>query len=191
MGCNSEYLHTNNGSFLYLCTIKLCEVEIILEHSFLWIIAIVLIALSLSLLLYRRDQKNDLSLSWRFTLGSIRFLIFVFLGLLLLSPLIKNRIKEVRKASVLIAVDNSLSMVGTKDSILVKEQIAKTLQALEQALVKTTSLAFIPFGTSFNAQKNLTYKENASDLSRAVEGIWQENRHRNVGCHDFAFGWDL
>lgn len=155
--------------------------EIILKYSLVWILPVIILSALLSYLLYSSKKKADISLSARILLGVIRFFTFSFLGLLLLSPLLKSYVLEVKKPVFIMLVDNSQSMVSGKDSTQKRNDLLSFTNSIEEELKNKYDIFEYSFGSHISLNSEFSFDESASNLSSALKSIQKMNRHRNVG----------
>jgi len=143
-----------------------------LEQSGWWVPLIVLVALTITWLLYNRS--NTPWKQWQnLILASLRFLGIFLILLLLLKPLIRQVASQVEKPIVAIAIDNSQSVVahGT-DSTLIKEQVAKIRHELDQAGLEVRTY-------SHNDSDSIRYDQSITDLSGLLRKVDNDLEGRN------------
>ena len=87
------------------------------EYSPWLFIPIALVAVALAIFLYHKDKTFVELEKWKKNLLTTLRFVFIFLTLsLLLNPIVKHIVHDIRKPIVVIAQDNSKSIVYTKDS---------------------------------------------------------------------------
>ena len=140
-----------------------------------WYIIFCLLAGALfTWLLYRREQLLKDAGTWpgRLLITS-RFVVISLLSFLLLGPMIRTITREVEKPIVLIAVDESASIVNSKDSLQRKEQIMKDVRYLRDELGDEYDVRTLSFGD--HVRENPAFDFNpfaftcfAIDTARAI-----------------------
>ena len=106
--------------------------SILTEHSLWYLPLCILLGAAYAIFLYLRNHDIDYDKRARWTMPILRGLAVSLIAFLLLSPLLKHNVKEVDKPLLLVAVDNSESMVSTADSTYYRSEFPKQLQQLIQ-----------------------------------------------------------
>lgn len=138
----------------------------------------------LAFLLYRKDKKlvefSQTSIGVLFTL---RFLGVSIIAILLLSPLIKYFNKVVEKPVIIIAQDNSASMIMGKDSSFVKEGLEKQINKLEKDLASNFELAKFKFDERAEAfdTATLVFDGKLSNYDALIEELESRFTNKNIG----------
>src|SRR5574344_2466196 len=118
------------------------------EYSLLWLFPIVLLSAAASYFLYFYKPKADFTKKERYILSSLRFLGIFLIFFLLLSPIISyNRVTK-EKPLVVIAQDNSQSLVLTKYASFYRNDYQKQLNALISKLQENYDVKLVSFGSN-------------------------------------------
>lgn len=133
--------------------------------------------------LYYKGRKNAVLPLWlRRILAFLRFLTVSILCFLLLSPLVKYLYREVEKPIVVIAVDNSASIVINNDSTYYRQQFPQDIAALKKSLENNYEVHFYRFGDAVTDQDELNYADQQTDITRALEEVKVRFTNRNLGA---------
>lgn len=151
-------------------------------YSEWWIIACMAIGLIYALVLYFRDRSfRDRSDRLNGLLGVFRFLTVSALAILLLEPFLKSIEIQTKKPIVILAQDQSESVRAEMDEANLaayKEEfglLKKTLK--EQYEVKEYA-----FGSEVREGVNFDFSDKVSNLSEALNGIYDLYSNQNLGA---------
>ena len=98
-------------------------------------------------LMYRKEPLlNEVSTWTGRVLIASRFLMVTFLAFLLLGPMIRTFSREVEKPIIILAVDDSKSIINSKDSVARKEQIKSDFEKLNNELKADYDVRQFSFG---------------------------------------------
>lgn len=115
-------------------------------------------------------------------LALLRVLTISTIAILLLSPLIKRQIIDVVKPYIVLLQDNSESIkVGFKnneDSVKLKTK----LNELTAALAQDYQVATYNFGDKFKKNFAFSYKDKTTNLSEALDELYNIYSNQNVGA---------
>lgn len=134
-------------------------------------------------LFYRKDssfQETNKILKWAMTL--MRFLSVSILSFLLLSPLIKTSFREVEKPLIVIAQDNSKSIILGKDSSFYKSNYLKSIEKLSDQLKNKFDVRTYSFGEKVRENFDGKYLDRQTDISSLLEEIKNRFSNRNTGA---------
>ena len=161
--------------------------EIITSYS-LWFLPICLVVgFFLSYLLYFfRFKQNDLSQRLKITLFLLRGFVLFFLFFLLLNPLLKKIINEEEKPILLVAIDNSQSVVFARDSNFVKEELVKRLRTMGDELSEKFEVKFYRFDSETKLTDSVFFNGKETDYSMLFREIDNNYSNRNVGALVFV-----
>ncbi len=132
--------------------------------------------------MYYRDttfRERAGRLNW--LLGIVRTLAVTFLSLLLLSPLLKSLVTETKKPIVVIAQDNSesiLSAMNKEDSTRYRQQIEQLTSDLsEKYELKTYS-----FGDEVREGLEFSFTDKVSNTSELLNELYEMYSNQNLGA---------
>lgn len=134
-------------------------------------------------LLYRNDKKlAEFSALAKLMLFILRFVGTTFLAVLLLSPLIRYFSKNIEKPIVIIAQDVSSSMVSSRDSTFIKEELNLKLNELEDDLEESLEVDRYAFGSStVNFNDSISYDDKATNFEELLTNLESKYANRNIG----------
>ncbi len=133
--------------------------------------------------LYRKpNQFKDAPLWLVRVMFASRFLTVSFLAFLLLSPLIKYVRQSIQKPIIVIAQDNSESVILNRDSMLYKNEFSKKIASLSAQLGDKYEVNAYTFGETLKKDNKLTFSEKQTDISQLFDEIRTRYVNRNVGA---------
>ena len=157
--------------------------EVVFGLSAWLIFPALLLAGALSFWLYRfRSGEEVLGARLKWVLTSFRFLVLFIVLILLLEPLFKNLMIRVDKPIVLIAVDESESMVLTKDSGWVKNDLKPLITELTEELGDDYKVEVKGFDNDLNATASFTYQGGVSDFGATSNSLANSYANANLGA---------
>jgi len=156
--------------------------EIITTYSLWWVIPILLVSLILSMLLYYKNKKEEFSFITSFSLATIRFFIFAILGFLLLSPVIKSWKSKTEKPIVIIAIDNSKSMILYGDSTKTVQSYHELLDKIDKDLGEKYILDYYTFGDKVVKNGEYDFNEDKTNLGLVFSKLNKRYEYSNVGA---------
>ncbi|MBI9034765.1 MAG: VWA domain-containing protein [Bacteroidales bacterium] len=144
-----------------------------------WYILFCLIAAGLiSFILYYRNRKDKLDLWISWLLSGIRFIAVFLILTLLLEPYIKHFTKTIEKPNLIIAIDNSESMIRWKDSLAVRnilnnEWLSDIMDNDKFDVHQYT------FGDHVSRDGEIDYRDKHTDFGQLFEEIATRFENRN------------
>lgn len=160
--------------------------NIVFEYPSWFILFCLAAGFAYAFVLYRRDQKLKETSVWIVrTMAAFRFIAITILAFLLLSPLLKTITREVEKPVIIVAQDNSESLVVGKDSTFYKDQYKKDLQKLIEELGEKYEVRSYSFGDKVKELGNidsLKFSEKQTNISSFFDEIETRYTNRNVGA---------
>jgi hypothetical protein len=159
-------------------------IEIITEYPFWFIVLCGALALLYAGILYAKDRLNrHFTQLIRILLGLFRTAAVFLIALFLLKPLIKTVERVVEKPVVVIAQDNSQSIVMGPDSTYYKNQYLNELSLLAAALADDYEVRTFSFGSSaHDGIDSLKYDEKITDVSSMLDEVYNRFSNRNLGA---------
>lgn len=156
----------------------------LVTESPLWFSVFCLLAgIAYASLLYYHDTKLVEVKSWlKWLLASFRFIVISVLAFLLLSPLLKTIFREVEKPVVVVAQDNSESLVIGKDSTFYRNEYKQKLNSFIQKLSEKYEVRTYSFGEKINTSIPFTYSDKQTDISSLMDEIDTRYSNRNLGA---------
>lgn len=157
---------------------------LLFEHSPGFLLPIVALAALVAWLLYRRDKNNaHFSSGLRISLALFRFLTLLIVSFFLLEPLVRSSERELENPILLIAQDNSSSIIQTADSQFNRNAYPEKLRAFVERLGVDYDVRTYTFGERFGEQlDSLDFSERSTDISEVLTGLYNRYSNRNVGA---------
>jgi len=133
-------------------------------------------------------RKNTISqtanpFSWPvWILALLRFFSISIISFLLLSPVVKSLFKKTEKPIVIIAADNSQSILLNKDSVSYRKTLNASVQKLANDLGEKYDVRTFAFGGDVKEGLNLDYKEKQTNLSGLYDKLYSTFYNQNMGA---------
>jgi hypothetical protein len=178
------------------------SVKLVTELPFWLIIFCLLAGLAYAFLLYYREKRfSDIPIGIRWGMAVLRFLSVACISFLLLNPLLKTIFRETEKPVIVIAQDNSESLVMGKDSSFYRTTYKKKLAALADALSDKFELRYYTFGDKVReipavdesssgksdaSGAGIRFDEKETDMSSFFDEMETRYSNRNLGAVIFA-----
>ncbi len=149
----------------------------------LWFLPLCLLAGAVyGLLLYFRERTSELSLLIRRIAWILRFLSVSLIAFLLLSPLVLTTSRELGKPIIIIAQDNSRSIVQNADSAYYRGEFIGQLRALGEDLAGDYEVVSYHFSDKVEEGLNSGFNGMETDMSSLFEDLAVRYANRNVGA---------
>ena len=134
-------------------------------------------------LLYVRDKKNaDRGKSLVITLAALRFLSVTIISFLLLDVFIKHSINETEKPIIIIAQDNSTSIIAGKDSLDIKTNYINSLADFTKAIKEKYDVKLYQFDSESKPSETFDFKGKETDISNVINDIENNYSNSNIGA---------
>jgi hypothetical protein len=144
-----------------------------------------------SVLYYKESNLPDVKTSLKLFLAGIRFVVVTILAFLLLSPLLKTAFREVEKPIVVLAQDNSKSIIIGKDSTFYKSEYQASIKRFVEKLSTKYDVHTLSFGDKISDNPDIKYTEGQTNFAELFEEIDSRYSNRNLGalviCSDGIF----
>lgn len=160
----------------------------ITTHYSLWFVPLcILCGLLFSFLLYRfKNPTTDVSPKIIYLLFITRALLVSALLFFLLEPFIKRIINEKEKPIIVIAQDNSASLIYTKDSGFYKKEYIENLKKLRDKLSDKYEVITYRFSNSAELNDTINFSGKETDFTTVYREIENNYSNRNLGAIVFA-----
>jgi len=151
-------------------------------YSGWFLILALLVAIAASMLLYMKMTSNeDWSKKRRIVLGTLRFLILFVIGFLLLIPVLKTRSLNTKKPVIVIAQDNSESMLLSRDSVYNRTLLPSQINALVQKLSSKYEVRTLQFGEKTDSL-NWSFSEKETNFESLFSIFNTRFLNENIGA---------
>ena len=157
-------------------------IAIITEYPLWFLLFCFALGAIVTALLYYHNSKYNLSVWLTRLLTVTRFLLVSLLSFLLLSPLLKTSLRNVEKPVIIVAQDNSSSVLINKDSLFYKTTYKKNLEEFIAALREDFDVGVYSFGDKVKDTLNLKFTENSTNISAFFDEMQSRYTNRNVGA---------
>lgn len=148
----------------------------------IWLVLFcVLLALLFSWGFYFYRFKDQINLKLRLLLAFFRFLIVFMIALILLSPLVMLRAKEVEKPLIVFAQDNSKSILYTSDSAFYTHDYLLKIKNVSEKLSEKFDFRFYPFDAKVHKSDSISFNGNETNLYALFQQLQTTFGGRNVG----------
>ncbi|MEP7265282.1 MAG: hypothetical protein ABI772_12325 [Bacteroidota bacterium] len=157
--------------------------SIITEYPSWFIIFCLLAGAVYAALLYRKSTiANELTPRLLRLLMAFRFLSVSVLCFLLLGPMLRTIMRTVEKPVIILAVDNSQSVIASKDSADRKKAVADMIEKLSGPLQSDFDFRMVTFGDEVKESRTPDYSAKITDFSKLYDELDVEYLNRNVGA---------
>lgn len=157
--------------------------ELISNYPWYYTLLCLIVGFVFSALLYFRDKQNaERSKSLLYSLAALRFISISVLCLLLLDIFIKRIVNEVEKPVIIIAQDNSASLVANKDSLDIKTTYTTEIQTLISSLKENFDVKTYQFDSESKPSETFDFKGKETDISKALNDIENNYVNKNIGA---------
>ncbi len=150
------------------------------DFSIFWILFCVLLGLAYSYVLYRTETKFNKKT--KLTLAVLRALVVFLLSIFLFSPLITHKQLTYEKPIVLIAQDNSESILLNDQKEYYQNDYLKQRKEFIQKIAEKFEVKDLSFGSELKTDSLITYKEKRSNLSLTLQEMINGYRNRNLAA---------
>ena len=133
-------------------------------------------------ILYYREKKNEFSPALRWLLAILRGLVVSVIAFLLLNPLYRSISRYTEKPLIIFAQDNSSSIPIGNDSTYYTETYKSEINDALNGLAGDYEITRYLFGDDVRFGNEITFTDEFTDISKALEEIQSRNTHRNVGA---------
>ncbi|MFP5471179.1 MAG: hypothetical protein ACLGGV_06255 [Bacteroidia bacterium] len=156
--------------------------NIVLDYP-AWIYAVcILVGIVFSFLLYYKEKKYSPP-SWLVkVLAVFRFCLTFLLTYLLFNPQLFSKREMEEKPIVAFLVDNSESIIFSKDSSEIKQQFLSKLKDLKSSLNDKFQVENFAFGEQLSSIDTLTFSEKETNISSALSAVSDRFYNQNLSA---------
>ena len=160
----------------------------ITTHYSLWFLPLcVLCGLFFSYLLYRfKAPTKDVSPKIINLLFVIRTLLISALLFFLLEPFIKRIVNEKEKPIIILAQDNSASLINTKDSAYYRKEYLEGFKTFTEKLKDKYEVFTYRFSNTTELNDTIDFKGKETDYTTLFRELENNYSNRNLGAIVFA-----
>lgn len=136
-----------------------------------------------ALLLYYRDRRlKEVKKAAVRAMAAFRFVAVSLLCFLLLAPMVKMETSYTEKPVIIIAQDNSESVLGTKDSLYYQNEYVSQLNAAISSLKENYEVVTYNFGDHVTNEISHSFSDKQTDISEFFDEIYARHYNTNVGA---------
>ncbi|MBP5573933.1 MAG: hypothetical protein J6X40_07185 [Bacteroidales bacterium] len=140
------------------------------------------VGVAFAMLLYFRNRRQHYGKGLTIALFGLRTLLGGLVTLLLFNPYIRQRVSVVEPPTVLLAHDNSASLVLSKDSVFYRTDYRTQLDAVRERLHRDFQVDEYLFGQEVRDFDLLDFSDQLTDLSSFLQTAERKYYKRNVGA---------
>jgi len=149
----------------------------------IWMLIVSLLAgLAAATVLYFRNKKQHYGKALNVILFALRTLIVGLVVLLLFNPLIRQKFSSVETPTIILAHDNSSSVVLCKDSVFYKKDYLTQFEQFRKDLNADFQVDEYLFGEEVRDFEQLDFSDQLTDLSSLIKTLDRRYYKRNVGA---------
>ncbi len=147
-----------------------------------YLIFCALLGLAVAVVLYYKDETFREQSRWlNWLLGSIRFLLVTLIAMLLLSPLLKSLVTEVKKPVIVLAQDQSESIMADLDTSQL-DQYKAAFNQLASSLEEDYEVKTYAFGNDIREGVDFHFTDKVSNLSELLQYLYDLYSNQNLGA---------
>ncbi len=156
--------------------------NITFQYPTWYILFCALLGLLVTVVLYYKSQTFKDQPTWlRGIMSFIRFLSVTLLAMLLLSPLLKSLITEVKKPVVVLAQDQSESVLANMNETQLAEY-QQSFKNLSTELSQTYDLKEYAFGNDVREGVDFNFTDKVSNISELLTNLYDLYSNQNLGA---------
>lgn len=156
------------------------DFSLIARYSWWFLLLCILTGASFSFFLYRKDKKlQEAGKTVKILLFISRFLSVFLISIYLLSPFVKNVSTTIQKPIIILAHDNSQSILYDTN---INEQYKKNIEDLISKISKYLQVKEYSFGQKLKPGISYDFTDKETDISTAVQQINETFYGDNVGA---------
>lgn len=149
----------------------------------MWIIIVAIIAgLCYAALLYLFNRKQHYGKSLTTLLFFIRAAVVALLVIVIFNPYFKNNRKIIEQSTIVIAQDNSNSLILNKDSVFYKTIYPQSLGSLIENIEENFVADAYLFGNEVREFDSLDFSDYYTDFNQILNKIKKDYYKKNVGA---------
>ncbi len=163
------------------------NIDIVTGYPSWYILGCVFAGILAAMILYFRERRSELPAWLKRLLGFTRFLVVALSAFLLLSPLVKKISRTEEKPIIAVALDNSLSLMMTEDSVRYREEWLQQMNPVLEELSEDHDIRLFTFGeklTDVESQRfdTLLFDEPYTDMAAVFDMVDVRFANRNIGA---------
>lgn len=161
----------------YFCGV---DVSLILTSPPWFIVFCLLTGFLFTWMMYRK--KTEWNKNTVYALAALRFLSVSILSFLLLGPMVRTFSRDVEKPIIILALDESRSILTGKDKAQTKQSIRQDFEKIQEELKGDFDLRLFSFGDKVNSSLRYAFDQRQTNFSSLYEELDVQFANRNVGA---------
>ena len=157
-------------------------IDIVTEYSLWFVLLCIVLGIAYAAGLYYKERKSEFSLALKWVLALFRALAVALIAFLLLNPMMKKVSRTSEKPVIIIAADNSQSVITGKDSSYYKNDFPKEIAGVADKLSEKFNVKKYTFGDEVKQGLALDFSEKQTGFSSLFDEISTRFTNRNVGA---------
>lgn len=158
-------------------------VQFFSNYPWYYIILCFVAGIILAASLYVKDKKNnERSKQLVILLFTLRFLSVSIISLLLLDVFIQHHINETEKPIIIIAQDNSTSIISGKDSTDIKTKYLNDLNDFVKSIKEKYDVKLYQFDSDSKPSELFDFKGKETDISKFISNVENNYSNNNIGA---------
>jgi hypothetical protein len=150
------------------------------DSSILWILFCATLAIGYAALLYKTETKFPSSI--KKILSIIRVLFVFLLAIFLFSPLITRNKLNYEKPIILVAQDNSTSIILNNNKDFYKKEYLTNRKIFIDKLSAKFDVKDLSIGAKLDESKNISYTETKTNLALLFQETLNQYKNRNLAA---------
>jgi hypothetical protein len=156
--------------------------DLTFQYPTWYILFCAILGLSVATLLYFRDKTfKETSDRLKWILGFIRFLSVTLISMLLLSPLLKSLISETKKPVIVLAQDQSESILANLDEAQA-QTYQQSFKDLSTKLSENYDVKEYAFGETVREGVDFQFNDKVSNISDFLKNMYDLYSNQNLGA---------
>jgi hypothetical protein len=136
-----------------------------------------------SAILYIKDKQNaERSKYLLYGLATLRFVSISLIALLLLDIFIKRLVNETEKPIIILAQDNSTSLIAGKDSTEIKNEYTNAITSFVNTIKDKYDVKTYQFDSESKLSETIDFKGKETDISKLFLDLENNYANKNIGA---------
>jgi hypothetical protein len=158
-------------------------VKVISDTPWYLFVLCISVGISLALLLYFKEKKaSELSKTIQRTLLCLRAVCVTLICILLTNLFLKHINNRSENPIILVAIDNSTSIVSGKDSATIAKQLLQQIESLQNGLSKRFTIKQLLFGERTRLSDSISFKDKETDMANLLNDVSNNFSGQNIGA---------
>jgi hypothetical protein len=158
-------------------------VKVISDTPWYLFVLCVSVGLALAFLLYYQEKRSsELSKTIRRSLFGMRLVCVTLICILLTNLFLKHINNRSENPIILVAVDNSTSIVSGKDSATISKQLLQQIETLANGLAGRFTVKQLVFGERTRLSDTVNFKDKETDMANLLTDVSNNFSGQNIGA---------